>query len=795
MKSWLCVVALLGLLMPFAGRAASDVAVSSAATSGGSFSGANPLVFTPTAASAVANVLTIQQALNGGQGVTINTASGAAGNGDVNWLNPLSKTSGGTSPLVLQATRDIVISASLTASAGSMPLTLSAGGGVVISSSVSTYGGDLNITTVEPMVVGRGVDTGAGKVLVHSGKLESASGQAVVASEVWVGESAGFQWNGNVSGNLDIAGNLTAGAGTGNLSVSGSLNLQPTATTTFRPGGGTITVGGAVMVGGALELEFINGFEDAIKTGDTLTILTGGSVSGIFAGLPNDSRITLPEELGSIKIAYSATSVTLSDWQPYVRALAWDAGELDGGSSVLSNTSLRGGRHYFRVDPESTDIGAWRTALRVHQGEAQLYMKNGSPPMHEGEAQFVSDRVGSDGWVLHESQYSPGQAWYIMVMAEAGASWSIYSGRPYVEDLGPLGWNDTNGNGEYDIGEVALASGTVGSVAVGPEGMRFFRSVVPTGSPAWSLWLHGDARQLAIKKNQVPFHNGNFDRKQSGQMLVVSPYLEGSTSTYYLSVIGAPGDQVELDSHIQEVSDVGFNTTTSTAVVQDSPYRVYRVQVPVEQIAWEIRTIPGTGDPNLCVRRGNVGAEYDNDAFSEVAGSVQDSMTLVPDFLSDGTWYITVYGSAEFSFQLRNGPPTISDIQFTDTKVNDESNRAGWRFYKLSDINSQLGYLGWYLELANQYPGTEIAIRRNAVPSRWRYRSNGNPGASETYRLDRSSDAGFLQLPGHQADVYYIGVHTPENSLGAFQLDSRPLEPGTVAFDGGTSAVVDQAAQ
>ena len=45
-------------------RVASDVAVSSAASSGGSFSGRNPNVFTPTGNSAVANQTPIQTSLN-----------------------------------------------------------------------------------------------------------------------------------------------------------------------------------------------------------------------------------------------------------------------------------------------------------------------------------------------------------------------------------------------------------------------------------------------------------------------------------------------------------------------------------------------------------------------------------------------------------------------------------------------------------------------------------------------------------------------------------------------------------
>ena len=62
--------------------AASDVTVSTATTSGGTFSSGNPNVFTPTANSSVANNGSIQTSLNAGTAVTLNTASGATGSGD-----------------------------------------------------------------------------------------------------------------------------------------------------------------------------------------------------------------------------------------------------------------------------------------------------------------------------------------------------------------------------------------------------------------------------------------------------------------------------------------------------------------------------------------------------------------------------------------------------------------------------------------------------------------------------------------------------------------------------------------
>ena len=50
-----------------------------------------------------------------------------------------------------------------------------------------------------------------------------------------------------------------------------------------------------------------------------------------------------------------------------------------------------------------------------------------------------------------------------------------------------------------------------------------------------------------------------------------------------------------------------------------------------------------------------------------------------------------------------------------------DTNRAGWRFFKVSNISEQLGSLGWDLFVTNAAPGTRIALRRNAAPGIWSF--------------------------------------------------------------------------
>jgi hypothetical protein len=456
----------------------------------------------------------------------------------------------------------------------------------------------------------------------------------------------------------------------------------------------SISSNGAVTIGGALQLDCLDGFEDVIVGTNSFTILSGASIVGTFTGLENGSRVFLPDELGSLKVTYTATSVTLSDWQPILIDQTWDPGDTDEGTFVYTNSRLRGRRHYFRVHTQETDIGAWRSRVNPVQGEADVYISRGILP---SKTSFFrrSNNTGADGFVLNATQFNAGEEWFVMVYADPGTPWTFLTGRAFVQDMGILQWTDTNTSGTYDIGEPAIPSAT-GDLVIGGEGMRFYKATVPVGTPAWSLWLSGSTKDIAIRKAVVPFHSAInlYDRKQSGQMLVVPPYLGSAAATYFLSVVGNPGELVNLDSRIQEVKDIAFDSSENNVPVPDAPYRVYRVQVPIDQIAWDVSTIRLTGDPNIAVRRDTVPAEFDNDAFSEVGGSVSDSITLVPNFLTDGTWFITVYGTSQYSFTLRNGPPITSPIQFTDLKVNDQTERTGWRFYALTDIQSQIGAAG-----------------------------------------------------------------------------------------------------
>ncbi len=479
-------------------------------------------------------------------------------------------------------------------------------------------------------------------------------------------------------------------------------------------------------------------------------------------------------ELSAIAIdsAGNASSPAVITVQAARRTLTWDPGTTHDGTEVLTQPHRLGGSHLFKIVTQNTAVGAWRTALKVSGGEADVYLNQGNPPT-VGAAAFGSARVGADGFVVADYQFTENQEWFVLVESQPGATWSLVTGEAFVLNLGALPGATATGDTE---------------VSVGPEGSRFFRTVAPADTLAWRLWLHGFEGTLYVRKGFAPSPQ-TVELKQAGAMLVVPDYLQADT-TYFVGVPANPGATFTFHSKQQPVTPVAFSSTQTGVGVTGFPYTTYRVEVPLEQIAWEVRTIPTGGNPNLALRRGFVPNEFNNDAFSEVPGAVEDSVTLVPPTLSDGTFYITTYGDAPRAFALHNGEPVITPRAYSAITVNDDPNRAGWRYYVVDDIPGQLGTLGWDLVLSGQKPGTEIALRRNAVPGRWRARDNGNETFVQPF-VDFFDTRGFLQRPGHQADIWYVGIYQPDTSLGAFTLKTSALAPTPVDFDGSTSLVTD----
>ena len=479
--------------------------------------------------------------------------------------------------------------------------------------------------------------------------------------------------------------------------------------------------------------------------------------------------------IGVYLAAATNASYTLSTELASITSLTWDPGTTDAGTQVYTNQSLTGGDYFFAISPLSTADGVWRTALNVQSGEADVYLNYASLPSTT-DYNYASARVGSDGFVLAQgSQFSPGQSWFLLVHATPGAQWNLVTGEAYVQQLPPLAADASSG----------------ATVTMGAEGMHFFKTTITTNTLAWRLWLSGLTNQLYVKATAAPapYNTSTYDLTQPGQMLVVPTYLNVNAQ-YFIGVVGNPGLSFTLDSRQQPTTPLAFNTTTNFTVT-DYGYTTFIVPVPVQQIAWQLNLTPSSGDASIAVRQNNIPNEFVNDAFSELPAPTPDSITLVPPTLANGTFYVTVYGTAPYTVSLTNAQPVITDVDYVFTITNDAPSRAGWRFYRAANTAEQLGSLGWELDLSNYVAGTEIAIRRNAVPGQWSYRNNPYNGLSYSTLgyVDLSSTTGFLQQPGHQADIWYIGVYSPATALGSFVLTSSELSQSSTIVDGAGGAM------
>ena len=295
----------------------------------------------------------------------------------------------------------------------------------------------------------------------------------------------------------------------------------------------------------------------------------------------------------------ASTTITVTD---AMTVLGWDPGQTPLGTVVLQNPNTNGGNYWFQIIPQSPAVGVWRTALNVPAGQASVYMRQGSPPNIYSYS-YVSANAGSNGFVLDASQFQPGQNWYILVNATTNAQWNLVTGDIFV----------------YNLGALAVDNSSSTNAPIGAEGMIFYKTTIPSATLAWQLWLNGAPNSIFVKKSAAP-DPVSYDLTQAGQMLVVPPYLATATFNgyYFIGVPGSPGTMINLDSRQQPVTDLPFGSLTNVTVAATNfPYVTYRVQVPVQQIAWQLNLAPTSGNPSVAVRRDLVPNEFRNDAFSE----------------------------------------------------------------------------------------------------------------------------------------------------------------------------------
>ncbi len=480
--------------------------------------------------------------------------------------------------------------------------------------------------------------------------------------------------------------------------------------------------------------------------------------------------------------------------------LLWDNNNDGDGSEVQAQPDTSGGDYYFWVSPDFARHGVWRTVLTVSSGEASLYVEKGNPAV-DGVNALKSERVGDDAVLIDRSQYNVGEAWYIRVNAAPGSTWTLRSGDIEVVDWGVV--DDVT---------------RFGSVTIGPEGMVWFRAVVdPATTPAWGLMETGaEPKALYVSVDKAPtVFSGRTYADQfetvAGQMVATPGPAVGPV---YVGVAGDPGEPVSIRAFRHMVitpsalpggqyADEGIDnfefslTGQSSAAVNTGDragfrFVTYQVNVPANGLGWQVKMKPaGEDNANLYLRYAKAATPNDNHAMSEMAGQVTDNAIIVPPDLNVGPSYITVYSpdDADFSFSMRSGNPQVTGIPFINEEpnqiVNSPENHdlGGWVYYRVDNLAEQLDYMGWELLLSNAPVNARLAIRRNAIPALGYYRLKGEK-KDGSIRADLNTNKPVLLSPNHEADIWYVGVYSPEAPLGPFELVTRAPQRSELSFNG-----------
>jgi hypothetical protein len=346
-------------------------------------------------------------------------------------------------------------------------------------------------------------------------------------------------------------------------------------------------------------------------------------------GEPGNATYTLRTEL--------ASQVTL----------AWDPGTSPVPANVFTNASTVGGDYFFTIPTQSADSTIWRTRLDVQNGEADLYLRFGSPPTST-TYDYSSTYPGSDGVALVQNgQFQPGQNWYVMVTALPGSQWTLYSGNLLIPRIASPASDDSG----------------ITNTVVGPEGINFYRTTINSNTIAWHLGLGGLTNSLYVHKGAAAhsFSSGYYDWKQPGQALLVPPYLV-QNADYFVAITGTPGQAFTLDSRQQPIIELPFVSSTNITAT-DYGYLTFHITVPAQQIGWQLDLGMLGGDASLAVRLAGVANEYVNTAYVENTNSSFKTLTVVPPTLIDGSYYVTLYGTPPFTAALTNTQPIIRGQQ------------------------------------------------------------------------------------------------------------------------------------
>jgi trimeric autotransporter adhesin len=362
-----------------------DVELRLVATANGSFAGTTYTPDDTANTPAVANIVTIQNALNTGTSVTINTTSAFGGNGDITVVDAITRNANNTAAtLTLNAVRNINVNNSITRAAGgngALNLAFNAGNSINLNGNIDIMrnNGTATLVATTGAVTQSGGSLKANSLAVtaaNSSSLNQAANNVnnlaaritaanqsfsyTDASGVAIGTVSGVTGltTSGASGNAtitaagaistvasNIGGNLSLSTTTGTITQSGVLTVG--GASSFSTGGSTITLTQANQLSGAVSFSN-SGNNDISLTNTGNTVLGTSNIGRSLTVTANSGGVT---QTGALTSASTAATLTVN---------AADSSTLDLGNSfttVVAN--ITGADHDFTYrDTNNIVLGA-----------------------------------------------------------------------------------------------------------------------------------------------------------------------------------------------------------------------------------------------------------------------------------------------------------------------------------------------------------------------------------------------------------------------------------------------------
>ncbi len=279
--------------------------------------------------------------------------------------------------------------------------------------------------------------------------------------------------------------------------------------------------------------------------------------------------------------------------------LVWDPGTAQGGTEIFTNSSTAAGSYLFAVTTQTTpnSVGFWRSVLKVDSGEANLYTSTSSS-VSTNYYTYRSEETGSDSIV---QSLSPGQTWYILVEAQAGAQWSLFAGDVHVTEL------------TWDPGTAEAGSEVFTNLDT-DGGAYYFK--LTTQAPALDTWrtaleiLSGEA-DLYIRQNALPYVNSLGHAYTDSSTLAGDDgflrYLShssGAGQVWYILVQSDAGATWSLLSGEVYVEDLGAlaadgSSGSGLKTIPPEGTRYFKTTIPADALAWRLWLQDSTGTNTL----------------------------------------------------------------------------------------------------------------------------------------------------------------------------------------------------